>query len=899
MKNELTKIYMAVLTFVLDYHTTLGQQVCLCGSIPELGDLDESRAIVLSNEGDTWSTEVNTGKSSDLQYYYFIRERNITVRREWGHKRALRVARNKDYLIRDLWKNRPYHAYLYSSLFTESIFAHQKAVLPKRYHAHSVLVNAVCPYVSSEQTLVVSGECDALGQWDLQRAKPMRYINDGEWQVLLNADELPERTTYKFVIVDKTTGQAVHWEDGGNRVLAPLKANEHSSVFVEMGLLYHHHHFMFKGVGTAIPLFSLKTSRSFGIGDFSDLRVMVDWTKATGQQLIQLLPVNDTTVTKTWRDSYPYSAISNYALHPLYLGCTDFPLKDKKKYREYAKEAKRLNQLPQLDYEKVLALKENYTRDLFNEEGKAVLASEPYHTFYQKNEAWLFPYACYCYLRDRYGSADFNDWEEYRNFDKATLKEMIDSRPEVKQEVQRWCFLQYLLHRQFSDVKRYAHEKGITLKGDIPIGINRDSVEAWTTPHLFNMDTQTGAPPDDFSFFGQNWGFPTYNWQAMEEEGYAWWISRFQKMADYFDAYRIDHILGFFRIWEIPLDAVQGLLGYFNPALPYWAEEIVQAGIPFDEERMASPFIHETFLHELFGDDTAEITARYLDIAGWQRFQLKPFCNTQQKIKKLFKEEEDTRIGKIRDGLLSLCTEVLFVRDPRDRNRFHPRITAQFTHSYRYLDDHVKEAFNRLYDDFFYRRHNYFWREQAMKKLPVIISATHMLVCGEDLGMVPDCVPSVMNELQILSLEIQRMPKDAGIAFSELQQLPYLSVCTTSTHDMSPLRLWWAENKEQTQRYYNEVLHREGAAPEECTPGICRKIVEEHLQSSAMWVILPWQDWLSTDEKLRNPDFRSERINVPANPDHYWRYRMHISLDDLLEEAGFTERMKQMTARVG
>lgn len=888
---------MAILTFQLDYHTAWGQQVCLCGSIPQLGNMNESEAMVLRNDGNTWYTEIAVNHSSDIDYYYFIRERNTTVRREWGNPRAIRIVDSKDYIIQDLWKNRPYHGYLYSSAFTDSIFFHRKESIPRRYHAHSVLLNVICPYVSSQQTLVVSGSCKELGEWDLERAKPMRCTNNGEWTLMLNAGELPERSSYKFVIVDNASGQAVHWEDGGNRILAPRRANDASSVFAEMGLIYHYHRFKFKGVGTAIPVFSLKTSQSFGIGDFADLRKMVDWAAETGQQLIQLLPVNDTTTTKTWRDSYPYSAISNFALHPLYLGCTDFPLKNKRMYHKYLREAEQLNELPLLDYERVHELKERYTRDLFAQESKAVMTAESFQTFYNENEAWLFPYACYCYLRDKNGHTNFEEWGEHRCYDAKKLKQMVESSLEVKTETRYWCFVQYLLHQQFSKVKAYAHEKGVTLKGDIPIGINRNSVDAWTTPHLFNMDTQTGAPPDDFSIFGQNWGFPTYNWKAMEEEGYAWWISRFQKMADYFDAYRIDHILGFFRIWEIPLDAVQGLQGYFNPALPYWAEEINQAGIPFDEERMVQPFIHESFLDELFGAEAASVKDTYLDESGWERFRLKPFCNTQQKIKQLFENEQNGKSGRIRDGLLSLCAEVLFVRDPHDQDRFHPRITAQFTYSYQYLDESAKEAFNRLYDDFYYRRHNYFWREQAMKKLPTIISATSMMVCGEDLGMVPDCVPSVMNELQLLSLEIQRMPKNPRHAFADLRHLPYLSVCTTSTHDMSPLRLWWTENKELTQRYYNQVLHREGLAPEVCTPEIARQIIEEHLQSSAMWVILPWQDWLSIDEKLQNPDFRSERINVPANQTHYWRYRMHMTLEELIEEKAFSEQINLLAQR--
>ena len=411
------------------------------------------------------------------------------------------------------------------------------------------------------------------------------------------------------------------------------------------------------------------------------------------------------------------------------------------------------------------------------------------------------------------------------------------------------------------------------------------------------MDTQTGAPPDDFSFFGQNWGFPTYNWRAMEQEGYAWWKNRFRKMADYFDAYRIDHILGFFRIWEIPMHSVQGLLGYFSPALPYWPEELNRAGIPFDEERMTRPFIHETFLPEIFGEHTPEVTAEYLEVSGWQRFNLKKEYDTQRKIQHSFSGKTDGKSLKIRDGLYALCNEVLFVRDWMNRNLLHPRIAAQHSYSYRYLDDNVKNAFNRLYDDFYYRRHNYFWREQAMRRLPQLISSTPMMVCGEDLGMVPDSVHSVMNELQILSLEIQRMPKDANVPFTDLASLPYLSVATTSTHDMSPIRLWWKENRAITQKYYNEVLGREGEAPYECSPELCGQIIQQHLDSPAMWVILPWQDWMSVSGELARKNPAEERINVPANPEHYWRYRMHVSLDDLLKKNEFNAAVKSMAER--
>lgn len=885
---------MAIIAFKINYHTTWGQQLFICGSIPELGQFNEEYALELSNDGDNWSAEIDTGESKDISYYYLVRQCRSVIRREWGTLRRLNILNQKRFIIQDYWKNNPTHSYLYSSVFADTIFRHVKSDLTERYYAQSILLNVICPYVKKNQRLCITGECDELGNWNPSLAKMLEITDNWQWQTVLDASKLPPQTQYKFLIIDETTGRTVHWEDGSNRTLSTYKAQEDDQVYVEMALQYNHRNFKFKGIGTSIPVFSLKTDDSFGIGDFADLRKMIDWAALTHQQLIQLLPVNDTTNTKSWRDSYPYSAISIYALHPIYLCCREYRLKDDEKFNTYIEKAKRLNELAEIDYEEVFKMKYEYSRDLFQQDGEELLNSKEYTEFYETNREWLFPYTCYCYLRDRNRTANFREWGEFNVYDEGRLARMIKIYPEAKRETDYYSFLQYLLHKQFSDVKSYARKKSVALKGDIPIGVNRDSVDAWSSPHLFNMDTQTGAPPDDFSLTGQNWGFPTYNWKAMERDNYHWWKSRFVKMADYFDAYRIDHILGFFRIWEIPHDATEGLLGHFNPALPYLAEEIRNAGIPFTVERMVQPFIHEKYLKELFGEYSEEIKNYYLDNISFQRYKLKPFCDSQRKIKHLFDNKYDSKSRTICEGLINICAEVLFVRDPNESDRFHPRITAQYTYSYRYLDENVKSAFNRLYIDFYFHRHNNFWRDEAMKKLPALISSTKMMVCGEDLGMIPDCVPSVMNELQILSLEIERMPNNSNQKFTDLEHVPYLSVCTTSTHDMSPIRLWWTEDRDLTQQYYNEVLKHTGEAPYDCTPGLCRQIVERHLNSAAMWVILPWQDWMSIDGEMRNKKLNSEQINDPSNPDNNWNYRMHISIDRLLNETMLNHNIRRL-----
>jgi 4-alpha-glucanotransferase len=449
------------------------------------------------------------------------------------------------------------------------------------------------------------------------------------------------------------------------------------------------------------------------------------------------------------------------------------------------------------------------------------------------------------------------------------------------------------LDKQLTQTRNYCYALGIVLKGDIPIGISNISIEAWTEPAYFNIHSQAGAPPDDFSATGQNWGFPTYNWEAMEADQYDWWKKRFRKMADYFDAYRIDHILGFFRIWEIPEQSLEGLLGYFNPSIPFSREEIENAGMKFRKENLTCASIHEQNLPELFKEYTTEVKQIYLDRTTATRFALKSPFDTQKKIQACFDGKHDEKSQRIKSGLFAICNEVLFIEDKKG-NAYHPRISAGSSFIYNELDNQDKYAFDYLYRNYFYQRHNEFWKEQAYKRLIPLINSTDMLVCGEDLGMIPQSVPEVMHKLQILSLEIERTPKSPTVEFTPLRYNPYLSVCTTSTHDMTTLRGWWKENRDKTQRYYNEVLGSTGEAPQECTPEICKQIISNHLLSGSMLCIIPFQDWLSINETLRNPDIDSERINVPAHSRHYWRYRMHLTIEKLLETEQLNEEIIEL-----
>lgn len=648
---------------------------------------------------------------------------------------------------------------------------------------------------------------------------------------------------------------------------------------------------VWKAAGTAVPVFSLRSEKSFGVGEFNDLKLLVDWAAATGQKVIQLLPVNDTTMTGTWEDSYPYNANSSFALHPQFIHLPDASVVEDEEYLRLRDE---LNVLPQVDYEKVNREKLRLLRKAFKKTWKRVSATKAYRKFVEENASWLQPYAAYCVLRDDFGTADFTRWKsdkgDFRTYKPGKVRKYVSAG---QNEPDFWCFVQYHLHLQLSAARDHAHSKGVVFKGDLPIGVSRTSADAWVDRRLFNMDSQAGAPPDAFSAEGQNWGFPTYNWEEMSKDGYAWWKSRLKTMSQYFDAFRIDHILGFFRIWEIPSDAVHGLLGHFNPAMPYSSEELSRLGFDMPSGRYSQPYIDDFLIDGVFGEYAAEVKKKYV-----RDGRLRNRYASQRKVAEAFPGKDEKSVA-LRSGLMHIIDNVLFVEDTKKKGFWHPRIAAQYTYSYSLLDEYRRRAFNRLYDDFFYRRHNAFWKDSAMRKLPSLLTATGMLACGEDLGMIPDCVPEVMREYSILSLEIQRMPKRLYENFADTSRYPYYSVCSTSTHDMNPIRAWWEEDRAMTGKFWHEVLGEQGDAPLSCGPQICRRIVKMHLDSPSMLAILPLQDWLSMDGDLRLEDPSAERINVPAVARYYWRYRMHLTLENLLSQSGFNASVSEMVTSSG
>lgn len=901
------------LTIRLRFHTAPGQSLLIYGEHPLLGDAEVARAAPLRYlNPEFWEITIAFPEESipagGIRYWYVLRDEHGASRHHAGGRIPAASAPGQRLLIVDSWADAADPAWAFYTEPFRGVLSRQPPgqIVPSEIRAraatatHTFIIQY--PWLGSGEALCLLGGARALGGWDPAAAKPL-FCDEatGEWSLALDlaAESFP--LEYKYGIYDRNRRTLVRFEDGPNRAW-PHGAEPGQRIIWRDGLAALPQR-LWRGAGVSIPVFSLRAEASFGVGEFADLKLLADWCREAGLRLIQILPVNDTTAAHDWTDSYPYAAISAFALHPLYARPADIALAKSRRLVEAAEpERQRLNALPDVDYEAVMRAKLGLLRQLSRAQAAATFRSRAYRAFYEASRVWLEPYAAFSALRDRYGTADFQAWPEHQRYEPAIFPALAARGSWAHEEIALHCFTQYHLHRQLRDAVDYAHRLGIALKGDIPIGVGRHGADVWESPRLYHLDFQAGAPPDAFAAKGQNWGFPTYNWPGMQADGFAWWRRRFAQMGRYFDAFRIDHILGFFRIWSIPWPEVEGILGRFVPALPVQLEEFAGRGIVMDHRRLTSPFITGELLREVFGAEAAWAEREFLAKDRFGRLSLRPEFATQRQVEAHFAALDSTEQNqRLKQGLFDLISNVILLEAGDAKGaEYHFRFGVEHLSSFRHLDATSQAGLKDLYLDYFFRRQDSFWSAGAERKLLALKQATPMLICGEDLGLVPACVPVVMRELGLLSLEVQRMPKRLGAEFSRPAEAPYLSVVTPSTHDMSTIRGWWEEEDSAfRQKFFAGELGRSGAAPRTCEPWLNQAIVEQHLASPAMWSIFQLQDLMGADPGLRRANAAAERINIPAHSRHYWRYRMHLTLEQLRRAEGFTARLRGWVKAAG
>ncbi|GFY98105.1 disproportionating enzyme 2 [Actinidia rufa] len=690
-------------------------------------------------------------------------------------------------------------------------------------------------------------------------------LHDGEvvelhdlWQN--GSDGLPFRSAFKNVIFRKTWSADIQKPLGIIQNKLDEKATQPRFVLLSDGMM---REMPWRGAGVAIPMFSVRSEADLGVGEFLDLKILVDWAVESGFHLVQLLPINDTSVHGMWWDSYPYSSLSVFALHPLYLRVQAISERIPEDIKEEIQRAKEKLDGKDVDYEAAMATKLSIAKKIFVLEKDSILNSSFFHKFLSENEEWLKPYAAFCFLRDFFETSDHSQWGRFSCYSIDKLEKLV-SKDSVQYDI--ICFhyyIQFHLHLQLTEAAEYARKKGVVLKGDLPIGVDRNSVDTWVYPNLFRMNTSTGAPPDYFDKNGQNWGFPTYNWEEMSKDNYAWWRARLTQMAKYFTAYRIDHILGFFRIWELPEHAMTGLVGKFRPSIPLSQEELEREGI-WDFDRLSRPYIRQEFLVDKFGASWTVIASNFLN-----EYQQHHYEN------------------------------IVLIRDPEDAKKFYPRFNLEDTSSFKDLDDHSKNVLKRLYYDYYFHRQENLWRQNALKTLPALLNSSDMLACGEDLGLVPSCVHPVMQELGLIGLRIQRMPSEPGLEFGIPSQYSYMSVCAPSCHDCSTLRAWWEEDEERRCRFFKTVAGSDGLPPSQCVPEIAYFVLRQHVEAPSMWAIFPLQDLLALKEEYTTRPAAEETINDPTNPKHYWRFRVHVTLESLMKDKELQTTIKDLVRGSG
>lgn len=863
------------LRFSIHYSTEWGQQLVVSLKYTTADGSVRSASLPMNtSDGDYWQAETSVVESrrsplSAFTYYYIVADgEGRELRREWDLvARTYRFDSTKTYIMNDQWRDRPLAFHLYTNAYDVSQRRKTgESVMPLQlpFYRRTIIFKVSAPQLDEGQRLALVGSHPSMGAWSPARYLPMEYAGQRDWMLTLNAAMLSDQVEYKYVIIDEATGQLAQWEEGDNRTVAGIPGD--GEVRVEYGGHLRVAERKWRIAGVSLPVFALRSEHSFGVGDFGDLYRFVDWARQAGMKVIQLLPVNDTTLTRQWGDSDPYNIVSAFALHPHYLDLEQLgAISDKQLANTFLRRRAELNDLEYSDYEAVDRVKQEYIDIIFAEQGKATLESEGFKQWQAANRQWMEPYA---------------QWMEQRG--RGTSRETT------------W-FVQYHLHKQLTRAAEHAREEGIVLKGDLPVGVNRTSVETAVHPEFFHLDSQAGAPPDTRMAKGQNWGFPTYDWS--NKETYAWFRQRLRHTEQYFDALRVDHVLGYFRCWEIPTEQVSPLMGHFTPSLPLTDGEIEHFGLSFRRDFLTRPFINDRVVEKLFGIHAQYVRDNYLDKASYGLYRLKDEVATQQQIMQLFGGRTDENSLWIRDGLSHLVENVLFVEDSRQKGMYHPRIGVYDETVCEALPADERDAFMRLYTHYFTQRHSALWGQTGYQRLSELFGQTRMLICAEDLGAKPACVAPVLDALRILTLEVQRWSKTNGQEFEHLDGLPVRSVVTTGTHDMSPLRLWWEENPTQAQRFYTSMLQKQGRVPEQLTATLAEEIVARHLYSPSMLCILPLQDWLSLDNRLRSKHPRRERINVPGDAFNRWQWSMHVTIEQLIEETMFNDKLKTMITR--
>jgi 4-alpha-glucanotransferase len=634
--------------------------------------------------------------------------------------------------------------------------------------------------------------------------------------------------------------------------------------------------------GVAVPLFSLYSKQSIGIGEYLDLIPFGRWAAFCNFNIIQLLPVND-----TGAESSPYSARSAFALNPVFINVQS--VEGSSEYEDEIQQGKlEFQKYGKIDYYNISTWKRFVLRKIFDNRYDD-LKKDKILLRWIDNNAWAKPYCVYCTLKAQNDERSWKDWKNYRD---PTAKDIEALWKKFAKDNLFQAWMQFEAEKQFSAAVAEVSKMGVRIKGDIPILINEDSADVWADRKYFSLDDRAGAPPDMFSYSGQNWGFPTYRWDVIEKDNFEWWRRRLAQASKFYHAYRIDHVLGFFRIWSIPQQEVTGILGYFNPCVPLTYDKLAAAGFMRETlEYLRRPNYGIDQLREFLGADADRLAPIcFTQLEGHpDRLILKSEFSSEKAILGMNEPQE------VKDKLLKVYWNRVFVPSG-DENNFYPYWYWYNAPVFFTLPDYEQEKLRNLIKEN-ENAQNGLWEANATKLLSVLSQETDMLVCAEDLGAVPPCVPAVLNKLNILSLRIERWARNWNAPYSpyyDMDEYPRMSVCATSCHDTSTLRGLWQEKDFDRDLYWSHA-HLSGKAPEEVTPSVARQILAHVYTTNSLFCILPVQDYFALSASLSKCAPEEERVNVPGTVGgKNWCYRMPCSVDELMDYSSLSSDIRML-----
>ncbi|HBG65389.1 MAG TPA: 4-alpha-glucanotransferase [Treponema sp.] len=685
--------------------------------------------------------------------------------------------------------------------------------------------------------------------------------------------------------------------------------------------------------GVVVPLSALYTKDCAAVGDFLALKDFADFAEKCGFSVIQLLPVND-----TGTQSSPYSGLSAFALHPLYIRIDALPefaeaFKADRQfagaYRSFVKEFKYKRRF---DYDAVLGEKLRLLHLLYaaiekklsagakkaaqNVKVVSAAGSGNFADQFQqelaefvRDNSWVTIYAVYKNLKDAAMQASWKEWDEsFRSFSRKQIQTRWNNRA-LKSSHNFFVWCQMRAAQQFKEAADYVRAKGITLKGDIPILMNEDSADCWGWPEFFNQNLRAGAPPDGENPLGQNWGFPTYNWESIAADGYTWWKHRVQAAAQYYDAFRIDHILGFFRIWAVPARERTAFLGHTAPCATFTRAQL--HGIGFDDGRIhwiAEPHIPTKLIEDITWNHDEAVADLSLVCDRLGSEELWNFKKSIQCDSDIYAQtfcDDAAKDGRVKDALAEKWRDRMLIELQED--------SFVFVYSYKAasawgtLSGEEQEKLGRLHDEIA-AKEDALWKQQALSVLTPICAASKMTACAEDLGVSLACMPDVLKELSILSLKVVRWTREwgkDGQPYIPFEEYPAQSVCTTSVHDSPTLRQWWDNEKQSAEAFLRAVSadQDEGAKdsmPQAAEPFIAKTAqfcLEQSARTNSAWFVNPLQDYLFLEQKYFLASADDERINIPGSVSSFnWTYRIPVAVEELLKDEILIGKIKAVVA---